>query len=353
MQVARIIGAAADLSEHTTGVAVQALNATTNLASGATELFLAVASSSLTSGANLWRGIDLNSLHARRCSGQLLVAGDSTLEAWFATPQARQLVPCLEQGLEQQLLAASQSVSLSFPSAQTTTETLNITGWYDAVRIWGSLHGSGKVQLQFDLVRVIFEPRWANPVWQQWQLPLDSEREQIMRLLRQTVVQLPAPPIHSGQAIVEVSSAHAWHLDSEKLLAVVRGLVLSLGQCGSFLTSRVFQSGGLLNFLLVSDEQFDWIGIVWSIFIGIFFLAANWVRNMAHNYEGARPNQGPPPLPLKDMNVTSPEPISGRSLGSYEVVASPRISEASCASLSSSDSVELVSRSQVEEGMAH
>lgn len=204
MQVARIIGAAADLSEHTTGVAVQALNATTQLASGATELFLSVASSGLSSGANLWHGVDLTGLYARRCAGQLLVDGDSTLEMWLNSQQALILIPCLEPPLQRQLLAASQTVGMTMPRAQTSTEELELDGTYRAVRIWGSLHGSGQIQLQFDFVQVDFTPRWANPVWQQWQVPLDGEREQIMRLLRQTVVQLPAPPIHAGQAVLEI-----------------------------------------------------------------------------------------------------------------------------------------------------
>jgi len=64
MQFARIIGAAADLSESTADVAVSA--------SGASQLMPA---NGLTTGANLWKGVSLHDLHAHRCNGQLLVDG--------------------------------------------------------------------------------------------------------------------------------------------------------------------------------------------------------------------------------------------------------------------------------------
>ena len=365
MQVARIIGAAADLSEHTTGVAVQALNATTQLASGATELFLSVASSGLTSGANLWHGVDLTGLYARRCAGQLLVDGDSTLEVWLNSPQAMTLIPCLEAPLQRQLLAASQSVGMTMPSAQTSTEELELDGNYRAVRIWGSLHGSGQIQLQFDFVQVDFLPRWANPLWQQWQLPLDGEREQVMRLLRQTVVQLPAPPIHAGQAVLEIQPEIAWTHVRDRLVAWARGVSL----CAFHGLSRFFQSGGLLNFLHWLDEHFvkTLAGVV---LLTIFSAFIGAMRNMHLDVSFTRF----PVIPLAILDGTldvltpssleaslkeSAPPSLEAALSSSEISSASYVkvdhesgnSPASWSSISSKDSVELVSRSQVEVGV--
>ncbi len=357
MQVARIIGAAADLSEHTTGVAVQALNATTQLASGATELFLTVASSGLTSGANLWRGVDLTGLHARRCAGQLLVDGDSTLDTWLNSTQAMVLIPCLELPLQQQLLAAGQTVGLHLPSAQTSTEELDLDGSYRAVRIWGSLHGSGRIQLQFDFVQVDFAPRWANPLWQQWQVPLDGEREQILRLLRQTVVHLPAPPIHAGQATLEIQAEISWEHVRDRLTVHVRGLSLRVSQS----MSRVFQSGGLLNFLQWLDEHFwhTMAGVL--LFIG--FCATYQSMKLVFADFPARPlaiQDGvvavdAPPMEAVESVVEKHASLEAAlansvcSSTSYVKVGSAD-SPASWSSISSKDSVELIGPSQVEVG---
>ncbi len=364
MQVARIIGAAADLSEHTTGVAVQALNATTQLASGATELFISVASGGLTSGANLWRGVDLTGLYARRCAGQLLVDGDSTLEMWLNSTQALILVPCLEPPLQRQLLAASQTVGMTMPSAQTSTEELELDGSYRAVRIWGSLHGSGQIQLQFDFVQVDFIPRWANPLWQQWQIPLDGEREQVMRLLRQTVVQLPAPPIHTGQAVLEIQPEIAWTHVRDRLAACARGLSLR----GFQYLSRFFQSGGLLNFLHWLDEHFVKT-LAGVLLLTIFSAIVGAMKSV--NTSVAHTRLPVAPLAIRDgvVDVLVPSSLEASlteavlpslevALSSSEISSASYVkvsqggcsSPASWSSISSKESVELVSRSQVEVG---
>lgn len=364
MQVARIIGAAADLSEHTTGVAVQALNATTQLASGATELFLSVASSGLSSGANLWRGVDLTALYARRCAGQLLVDGDSTLEIWLNSSQALTLVPCLEPPLQRQLLAASQTVGMTMPSAQTSTEELELDGSYRAVRIWGSLHGSGQIQLQFDFVQVDFAPRWANPVWQQWHIPLDGEREQVMRLLRQTVVQLPAPPIHAGQAVLEIQPEIAWTHVRDRLVAWARGFSLSVFHG----LSRFFQSGGLLNFLHWLDEHFVKT-LAGLMLLTIFSAIVGAVKSMNSDafytrvpstplaiLDGELETLVPSSLEASLMDVA---PLTEVLLSTSDVSSSSFVkvnqgggsSPASWSSISSKESVELVSRTQVEVGV--
>ncbi|CAK9004572.1 unnamed protein product [Durusdinium trenchii] len=115
------------------------------MAPSATELALSVASSGMATSQHLWRGVDLTSLHARRCSGQVLVAETDILSQWLETPQSLTLIPRLEENLRQQLIAACTSVTLSMPSAQLSLEELQLDGVYQAGRIWGSLHGSGKI----------------------------------------------------------------------------------------------------------------------------------------------------------------------------------------------------------------
>lgn len=128
MQFARIIGAAADLSESTADVAVLALNATSMLAVGASNFVLQAAANGFTTGANLWKGIDFQDINAQRCHGQVLVAGPDTLEYWLNSSQAQTLIPCLSPHLSSQLIAAAQSIAGPLPMTQTAVDELNITG---------------------------------------------------------------------------------------------------------------------------------------------------------------------------------------------------------------------------------
>jgi len=125
MQFARIIGAAADLSESTADVAVSA--------SGASQRMPA---NGLTTGANLWKGVSLHDLHAHRCNGQLLVDGPDSLASWLNSSQAATLVPCLDAHLRRQLQAASESINVAISMTQTATDELDI-GASTGAQAWG------------------------------------------------------------------------------------------------------------------------------------------------------------------------------------------------------------------------
>lgn len=73
-QVARVLGAVADLGEATSIAAVSAINATNNMASVASTLVVSAASNGLTAGANLWHGVDFTNIRAQRCGGMVVTA---------------------------------------------------------------------------------------------------------------------------------------------------------------------------------------------------------------------------------------------------------------------------------------
>ena len=130
-------------------------------------------------------------MHAHCCNGQLLVDGPDSLVSWLNSSQAATLVPCLWMhiyvGSYRQ--PVDPSINVAIPMMQAATNELDIGGKYWSRRVWALVHGSGRLQLTYDAVALDFKPLWAKALWRG--LPLGSEREQILQLLRDTLVSLP------------------------------------------------------------------------------------------------------------------------------------------------------------------
>ena len=205
-QFARVLGAAASVSEAASAVVTQALNATSHVGASVSDVILQIASNGLSASSNAWRGIDLVNVTARRCSGLLHAEDERALALWLQTPEAATLLPCVESNLSEVLVAAGTSVTASVPIARATTEELNLTGWFMSLQVAGSWAPSGFVQVQFDQIVVTFDTLWANPLWSAMNWHVESEREQILRLLRLTLLDLPRPVTTNPVQILTPSS---------------------------------------------------------------------------------------------------------------------------------------------------
>lgn len=304
MQMARIIGAAADLSERTSDVAVSALNVTSQLASEATHFVLQAAANGLSTGANLWKGVDLQDIQAHRCNGQVLVDGPESFEQWLNSSQALVLIPCLTDHLRQQLVAASQTLGLAMPMTQTAIEDMDIGGKFWSTRIWGMIHESGRLQITFDTVELSFIPLWSNPLWRG--LPLGSEREQILDLTRQTLVSLPRPSVAPQPLILEVASATP--LLRDHLAARFRGSMLYVVSGVSYFWSVILQSGGLFFWMVT---LIPCSGFLYTCAILPFLVISGWWRGLIR-CTTLRPFPVQC-LALLDGRVSEVSPISVRS----------------------------------------
>lgn len=95
-QFARVLGAAATVSEAASSVVTQALNATSFVGASASDIIVQIANNGLSASSNAWRGIDLVNVSARRCSGLLHAEDEVALAWWLQTPEAATLLPCVE-----------------------------------------------------------------------------------------------------------------------------------------------------------------------------------------------------------------------------------------------------------------
>lgn len=100
--VARVFGATADVGEATSAVTVHALNLTNQVATAATTLVAVATTNGLSAGANLWKGVDLGSIHARRCGGSVIVTSPLILQRWLIRFRPSPL-PLFDRGPQKQV----------------------------------------------------------------------------------------------------------------------------------------------------------------------------------------------------------------------------------------------------------
>ncbi len=210
IQLGRLLGIAADLGEATSLAAGHAVNVTGAIAHAATDVISSATSNGLNSAENIWRGIDISQLTSQRCAGILTVDDEHVLATWLNSSAARVLVPCMNDELREQMLAAASSVSLALTSLQTSTETLELAMAFNLTKVWVQLLPSGRLQVHYDQVMLSYGVCWANPLWTHWQIELGSEQEQILRLLRRAILGLPASSSVAGSSSLELEVKFAW-----------------------------------------------------------------------------------------------------------------------------------------------
>ena len=192
-QLANFGGAALMLGESTSIAAGQALNLTGVVASSASEVVTAATTNGLTAAANAWHGVDILGLEAQRCTAMLTLDGKEVLEEWFRQPFAVTMVPCLSDEVRSLLLATLDSISLGMPMTKTGTEVVDLGSSFDSISVWGQLLPNGKVQVAFEMIALRYSLAWSNPLWDNLQMDVQTERPQILRSLRMTLLDLPQP----------------------------------------------------------------------------------------------------------------------------------------------------------------
>ncbi len=249
-QVARVLGAVADLGEATSIAAVNAINATNNMASVASTLVVSAASNGLTAGANLWHGVDFTDVRAKRCGGMVVTADIVVLQAWLDTPEAAVHFPCINTVLKDRLLAAGTSIAEGLPFTQSITEDLNMSGSFLSLRTSASLVAMDRLQVQFEAVSLHFDLSWANPLWNSWGFDVEAERDQVLTSLRKLLLDIPST---SPQKAFK-------HIDLEVSLPELSMPSQVRYRCYRFLASRfLWLSGFLRGFGRVDAMRLDWL----------------------------------------------------------------------------------------------
>ena len=240
-------GTRADLGEATSFAAGQAVNVTGAIAHAATDVITSATSNGLNTAENIWRGVDVQNLNIRRCAGIMTVEGEEFLREWLNTSAATTLVPCLNQGLVDQMLAAIGSISLSMTSIQAATEDLQLLTSFNHTKVWAQLLPNGRTQVHYEMVLISYDACWANALWAQWDVPLSSEQDQILRLLRRALLDVPTSHPSPQVQQLELEVKFAWPVLRSRARVFFRGALWHVSLFLRNFSADTLQGMGAVN----------------------------------------------------------------------------------------------------------
>ena len=195
LQVGRLLGAAATISEAVGGTASSALNATSTVAASATNVVLAFTSNTLSLSETLWHGLDFLNLQVSRCGGQITADSAEVLKVWLETDNAQSLWPCMHPVLNDSVIAMADTLSFSLPAVESAWEELYNLSHFGKLQLQGTVLFTGQLHVVFESVNVSFFALWSNPLWEPLGFSPESERGQILEVLRKTISSLPKSDI--------------------------------------------------------------------------------------------------------------------------------------------------------------
>lgn len=341
VQVARILGIVADLGEATSFAAGQAVNVTGAIAHAATDVITSATPNGLNTAENIWRGVDVRNLNIRRCAGIMTVEGEEFLREWLNTSAATTLVPCLNQGLVDQMLAAIGSISLSMTSIQAATEDLQLLTSFNHTKVLAQLLPNGRTQVHYDMVLMSYEACWANPLWSQWDVPLSSEQDQILKLLRRAMLDVPTSHPSPQLQQLELEVKFAWPVLRSRARVVLRSALWQASMFFRNFSADTLQGMGAVNF----GDAGTYMSFLCVVLLGLLrlsFICYVEMTTPGLMHENIQQWLGiaQPALALTDGELTAPteaalsaiEEKESSSDGSFSKVSAIRVSDESSSS---------------------
>ena len=334
-QLANFGGAALLLGESTSIAAGQALNLTGVVASSASEVVTAATTNGLTAAANAWHGVDILGLEAQRCTALLTLDGREVLEEWFNQPYAATMIPCLTAEVRNLLLATLDSISLGMPTTRTGTEVIDLASKFDSISVWGQLLPNGKVQVTLEMIALRYALAWSNPLWENLAMDVQTERPQILRSLRMTLLDLPHPSPSRQQPALELEVAVSWPLVRARIRVWLRKVLLGMT---SWLFEETSRGVGAVNEWCLFVSM---LGLPWCVFLVVLLHGWHSRRRGQCNLAildgdpstSVSPDE-PPPTELSAVSEESSmssgsqsQPKSAVTSGSFQVVDAIEVSD--------------------------
>lgn len=205
-------------------------------------------------------------------------------------------------------MAAASSVSLALTSIQTSEETLDLVAAFNVSKVWAQLVPNGRIQLHYEQVALSYDVCWANPLWTQWNLELGSEQDQILRLLRRAILDLPSSLPGASQRL-DIEVKFAWPMVRSRFKVWLRSSFWHCSQSLAVFLDATWKGMGAVN---LNPRFLQCFG---GLVILVAFLLCKFLFS---RYLGcATPEQWQPNLILAILDGTPPEPSLAAPEPSY------------------------------------
>jgi len=97
--------------------------------------------------------------------------------------------------LNDSVISMADSLSFSLPAVESAWEELYNLSHFGKLQLQGTVLFTGQLHVVFESVNVSFFALWSNPLWEPLGFSPESERGQILDVLRKTIASLPKSDI--------------------------------------------------------------------------------------------------------------------------------------------------------------
>ena len=191
MQFTRVATSVADVSSSAGQLASALLNRSAEFTSSTSSAVLAVTASTASILDTAWQGVDLCEVKGQVFVGKVLFADASIFENWLRSEAGAQAVGTRELAAITFWVQAVRSISFDIPVQELGTHQVQPESGYWAAHCRTFMLQSGLLAFEFRFASVTFRPRWANPVWQLADVPVDGQINQIVNHVESFIETIP------------------------------------------------------------------------------------------------------------------------------------------------------------------
>jgi hypothetical protein len=198
-QVTRVMSSLATVGESASRASALVLDRGTDIVASASSRGLAVSSSTMDAATAAWSGIDLLELVIDKSYGRIVADDGEVIALWLADESGSSTTKCRIPEVTTLWQLQARAISISMPVLEVAREQLVPSGTFWSAWSRATLLPSGHIALEFSFSNALFRPRWANPLWEVFELNVSAEALQISNILQRVISNVPGTNISWGE----------------------------------------------------------------------------------------------------------------------------------------------------------
>ena len=189
--------------------------ASANLTEAISAVVVASTSSTLSLAEEAWKGVDLLNVTASAESGRLVIDDAAELRRYLMSPAGVDLLPVPEE-LRAFVAERAAGMSQRLPNLDVQRSFLNVSGYLWDLEVSFRVLDYGHLAMGWRAGWASFEPRWANPFWDVFDIAVEAEVEQIQSKAQRVLTELlrlhprPASDSFRDVPLIVTTSWAAW-----------------------------------------------------------------------------------------------------------------------------------------------
>jgi len=189
-QVARMLGAAADVFEGGSEAALRGLEVTSNLSSELAIWSKDMLSTGRDMYVTLLHGVDFVNVTITKRRARIVTAGPAVMVSWLRADAASSVLD-LPADAVAHLITVARSLSEDIPVIELEKTIFEPRYQFACLKVSGGFLASGHTEFVWEFIAAEFDLLWSNPVWEVLGFMPESEPRLIASVVRRVVEEAP------------------------------------------------------------------------------------------------------------------------------------------------------------------